>query len=350
MALSVPRQQRLDADGVIRGIASRQHGVVARRQLMDAGVSGHRIDQRLRTGRLVRLHTGVYGVAPVLAPWHTEMAAVLRCGPGAALSHQTAGQLWDFLLQEAGSREAEPTVVSTTTDVRIRANRRGSGARAGAPAAMGRSAPRPGEGSGAGIRIHRVRRLEVDEVTKREGLPVTTPARTLFDLASCLTAHDLERALSRADRRGLLEQRDLEKLLTRYPRRAGNQLIRALLRGAEELRLTRSEAEALLLDLVREASLPRPSTNVRVNGYEVDFAWRAYRLVVEVDGFEFHGRAPAFERDRQRDGVLIAAGWRVMRVTWKQLTRRPEQVLARLVLALACGPGGVDGVIGKGPR
>lgn len=312
------RRKRPDPDSRIRVIAARQHGVVSRAQLLEAGVAAHSIEHRLRSGRLVRIHTSVYGVAPVLAARHGEMAAVLRCGPGAALSHASAGVLWRILPEEDAPVQAVPVTVSTIRDVR-------------APPA------RSGKGAAPPIRIHRVCRLDPDEVAQRDGIPVTSPGRTLVDLAGVLTRHELERALARADRLGLLDREELERLLRRHPRRRGNARIRRFLRSGASPRLTRSRAEALFMDLVRKAGLREPATNVRLRGWEVDFLWRAERLVVEVDGFEYHSGPAAFERDRRRDAELAAAGLRVVRVTWRQLTERREQVLARLVQALARG-------------
>ena len=202
----------------------------------------------------------------------------------------------------------------------------------------------------AGIRVHRVGRLDPDETTRRDGLPITTPARTLFDLAGCLDPRDLERAVARADRQRLLDREDVRALLSRYPCRRGGGSLRALLDGDPVPSLTRSEAESRLLELIRQGRLTPPETNVIVQGYEVDFLWRAERLVVEVDGFAFHSARDEFERDRHRDGVLLAAGLRVMRVTWRQITRNPEALLVRLAQALAGSRGPHPGREAPGRR
>jgi very-short-patch-repair endonuclease len=177
--------------------------------------------------------------------------------------------------------------------------------------------------------------LGSDEHTHLEGFPLTTPARTIHDLAGTLISRQLEQVLARADRQRLLDREKIGTLLKRYPRRRGRARLRALLATPDGPALTRSEAEDRFLSLVRKAGLRHPETNVMVNGFEVDALWRAERLVVEIDGFAFHSLPGAFERDRQRDGVLAAAGFRVMRVVWRQLTLEPEALLARLVQALA---------------
>jgi very-short-patch-repair endonuclease len=149
-----------------------------------------------------------------------------------------------------------------------------------------------------------------------------TPARTLLDLATRLTPHDLERAVNEALVLRLTTPRDLILL-----GRRSSALEAAL---TNEPALTRSEAEARLLALIRAARLPPPRTNVKVTRYEVDFLWPGERLIVEVDGFAFHSSRAAFERDRTRDADLQAAGYRVTRVTWRQLIREPEAVVARV--------------------
>jgi very-short-patch-repair endonuclease len=144
----------------------------------------------------------------------------------------------------------------------------------------------------------------------------------------------LEQVLARADRQRLLDREKIETLLARYPRRRGRARLSPLLTNPASPSLTRSEAEDRFLTLVRKAGLRQPETNVLIRDFEVDALWRAERLVVEIDGFAFHSSPEAFERDRQRDGVLAAAGFRVMRTTWRQLTSEPEALLVRLAQAL----------------
>lgn len=290
-------------NAVIRDLARRQHGVVARSQLLEAGVPVHAIDNRLKAGRLDGLFRGVYGVGPVRAPLGREMAAVLACGEHSVLSHDSAGALWSLRTPESHEGGIEVSL------------------------------QRGDRNPGPGVRVHRVAPLEVDEVTVLEGIPITTPARTLLDLAPRLGGRELERALARLERRSPGGRSEVEMLLARYPRRPGTRVLRSLTADGGPA-LTRSEAESRFLALVRKARLAGPEANARVRGYEVDFFWRVARLVVEIDGFAFHGSSDAFERDRQRDALLVAAGFRVVRVTWRQLVREPEVVLARLAQAL----------------
>lgn len=185
-----------------------------------------------------------------------------------------------------------------------------------------------------GVRVHRVGPLAADEVTQLDGVPITTPARTLLDLAACASDRALERALARADREGVVERESIERLMARHPRRPGTRRLAALLAGGKRPAFTRSEAEASFLALIRKARLREPEANVVVRGYEVDLLWRADRLAVEIDGFAFHSSRTVFEADRQRDAVLAASGFRVVRVTWAQLSKEPEALLARIPQAL----------------
>lgn len=295
-----------DPDAVIAAIASRQHGVVARRQLFEAGVSSRMIEHRLKKGRLCGLYRGVYRVGPLRARHEREMAAVLACGETAVLSHGSAGAAWELLL------------CRNRVEVSVQGGRR---------------APGPG------VLVHRVGELGGDETTQFEGMPITTPTRTLLDLAGSVGGRELEQALAKAERRKLVDRGDIEELLARYPRRSGTRALHAVLAAGTGPALTRSEAESRFLTLVRKARLDAPEANVPVAGYEVDFLWRRARLVVEIDGFAFHSSSGAFERDRQRDAELAAAGFNVVRVTWRQLTREPEALLVRLGQALVRGLG-----------
>jgi very-short-patch-repair endonuclease len=284
--------------------AGRQHGAVARRQLLEAGLSTHSIDGLVARRFLRVLHRGVYQVGPIVGPHFREMAAVLACGSGAVISHRSAGTVWKLLV---GLPNDAPV------DVMVPARDRGA---------------RPG------IRAHRVRRLDPGEVTAVDGVPVTTPARTLLDLAGQLRAQELERAVARAERYELLQRAELLRMVRKHPRRPGNPILARLAGSTEPIAFIRSEAEALFLDRIRDAELPTPRVNVRVRGFEVDCFWPAARLIVEVDGFAYHGSASAFERDRRRDGILTVAGYRVIRVTWHELTTRPGAVIARVAQAL----------------
>jgi len=192
--------------------------------------------------------------------------------------------------------------------------------------------PRPG------IRSYGVSALDPRDLRRREGLALTAPARTLLDLGAVLSPRNLEQALAEARALRLVTPGAIQAALERAPRRHGTAALRNVLRREAEPALTRSEAEELLLELVRRADMPEPACNVRVAGCEVDCLWRAQRLVVEVDGYAFHSSPTAFERDRLRDAEIEDADYRVRRVTWRQLTQDPSGVERRLRRALRPDP------------
>ena len=293
---------RLDADAIIRSISARQHGVVAREQLICAGLPAHVVAYRVKRGRVRRLYRGVYQVGPVTGRRWREVAAVLACGEGSVVSHDSSVAVWGLSGRPDGLARMH---VSSTS----------------------------GREPGRDVRVHRVS-VPADERTCHDDVPVTTVPRTLLDLAAVATAADLEQVLARADRQGLVDAGALELLLRRHAGRAGTLRLRAVLGAAAPPALTRSEAESRFLGMVRRARLGTPAANVAVRGHEVDFLWRTECLVVEIDGFEFHSSRAAFERDRRRDADLTAAGLRVLRFTWRQLDREPEMLLTRLAQAL----------------
>ncbi|MCD6726791.1 MAG: endonuclease domain-containing protein [Solirubrobacteraceae bacterium] len=273
---------------------------MARRQLVRSGDEA--IAHRLRTGRLHRLHRGVYVAGHTgLRLEGRLLAATFACGAGAVISHRTAAAL---LGVRHGSRE----LIDVTT------------------VARGRRAP-------PGIDLHETRRLATWEVAERSGLPLTSVARTLADLAGVLSARDLERSLERAD---ALQMLDVPSLLRSVEHRVGASAVRAALAGWMPAP-TRSELETRLLALVGRAGFPPPLVNVPLHGYEVDLLWCAERVVAEADGHAFHASRAAIERDRARDAVLARHGYRVLRFTWVQVTRRRREVAAALRAALAHG-------------
>jgi very-short-patch-repair endonuclease len=293
----------------IESVASAQHGVATRAQFLAAGASRHALDHRVRSGRLIMVHRGVYRLAtepPTI--WALAMAAVLavsRGGRGSAVSHTAAAALWEF----PGRDPPDAIDVTGTAPRRVQ-----------------------------GVRVHRVRSLCSDEVTALRGVPLTTRARTILDLAGTGTTRELEQALAAAVRADRRQAAKLRRLLQRHPRHAGSGRLRLLL-GAldaarEEPLFLRSQAEERMLRMARSARLPPFRTNTRIAGLEVDFVWPAQRVIVEVDGYSFHGSAPAFHRDRDRDCTLAAHGYQVLRFAWRQLTEEPYACLAALCMAL----------------
>lgn len=298
-------------DQIADRLAARQHGVLTRQQLAGAGVSKGTIDRRLESGRLKPIHRGVYLVGPVLPPFALEMAACLACGPMAVLSHRSAAAVWGFV--PAGRRR--------TMDVIIK----------------------PGGGTRRlGITTHRPEGVEPDETTVFEGVPITTPGRTLYDIARVLRPKALERAISEAFAGGRITPDELATVGRRYAGRpGGRRLVEAI--GEDGPRLTRSEAEARFIRLLSRAGLPKPRVNRVLAGYEVDFHWPEERLVVEIDGFAYHGSRRSFESDRARDADLSRAGFQVVRVTWNQLSSEPLLLAARLGALLGSRAGGWPG-------
>ena len=296
----------LHADEIIADTAARQRGLVTREQLYAAGVTGRGIDHRLATGRLHRVHRNVYLVGhAVMLPLAQEQAALLACGAGATLSHRSAVRVWALL---------PPQSCAQVVDVTI-AGRRGL--------------------SHDGIVIHRPRLLEPVDTTHVQGLALTTVARTLLDFAEVARMRQLERAWHEAIARGLVSVRAMQALLARSPGRRGARPVGALLRAASRPGLSRSGAEELMLALVRSAGFPDPEMNVVVGPYRVDFVWREARVIVEIDGGDWHALRPSRERDSRRDSDLRSAGWKVERFTDRELVDEPHGVVARLARALA---------------
>jgi very-short-patch-repair endonuclease len=283
------------ADAIIAALAERQHGVLARRQLIALGLSRSEIGGRLERGQLHLIHRGVYAVGHRLVTREGRwMAAVLSAGPGAALSHRSAAALWR--IRQTASARIEVTV---PTQIRRRKD----------------------------LLPHRAV-LPEDEVTIKDGIPVTTPARTLLDLATVLNPNDLDRALDEAE---TLRLDGPQALLERYPRARGTATLRTRLLNAR--RSLRSPLEAEFLAFIRAHGLPEPETNTLIQGYECDAAWRGAKLIVELDGYATHGTQPAFERDRRRDRKLTAAGWRTARVTKASLTQ-PHELASELLSSI----------------
>jgi hypothetical protein len=289
-------------------MATRQHGVVSHGQLTILGFDEQWIERRLRERRLIAVHRNVYAVGhrrlALRAPW---WAALLAYGPGAVLSHQTASVLWGIRRRQRG-----PIHVT---------------------ALCGRQGLRRRRG----IWIHRCK-FGPEDVNTRDGFPVTTVARTLFDLAEVAPYETLKGAAEESDRLKLLRLRELEAVCERG---RGRRALRPARRLLEELRVPnegRSPLEIRFAAFLREHGLPQPIQNPHVLGHEVDALWPAAKLVVELDSWEHHGHRTAFERDRARDPKLLIAGYRTIRVTHRRLDREAEQLAAEIRQLLAPPP------------
>jgi hypothetical protein len=292
----------------IAELARRQHGVVTRAQLGALGLGRGAIDLAVARRRIHIVHPSIFAVGHTSLPVAGRlMAAVLAGGACAALSHRAAAAHWG--IRPSSARDTE-----VTTPRRRRS--------------------RPG------LRFYRSA-LPGDEVTTRDGIPVTTVPRTLFDLAAVVDLPQLRRAVDAAEARRLWDGLSLADLLDRHPRRPGAAAVRAMV-ASPEAGITRSMLEERFLGFLEASGLPRPATNAPLHlGHrfvEADCAWREQRLIVELDGFATHGTRASFEDDRGRDRALTAAGWRVMRVTWRQLHQEAEALVADLRAALALGP------------
>jgi very-short-patch-repair endonuclease len=293
-------------DARIRAIAERQRGRTSRGQLLAAGVEPTAVKRRLRNGRLERVHRGVYGLPHTSGlPLAAETAALLACGEGAVLSHHSAATLW-------GLRPGTARPVHVTVDGK-------------------RGCPGP-----QGARVHRSVTLTTVDVRRHEGLPVTSPARTLLDVAPALSDRDIERLLDE----GLFARRILTLAeLAEVLRRAGNHPGRARLAraAANHTRSTRTESgpEERLLQLIRAAALPEPRLQACVLDYRLDFFWAELRLAVEVDAYGTHGSPARFEADRRRDARLLTEkGIVVLRLTKAMIEQRPWEAIATLARAV----------------
>ena len=287
-------------DRRIARIAKRQHGVVARRQLAAIGLGRGAIEHRVGVGRLHVLHAGVYAVGHTrLSASAWRLAAVLACGPGAVLSHRTAADVLGIL-------PSARRLVDVSSPQRTLHRHRG-------------------------VVVHRPRRLGACDTAVIDGMPVTNASRTIVDLASVLGRARVSRAVEEAERRGVFDLEQVERLIVRG--RRGAKLLRTVLRAYREPSFTRSGLERRFLALCRRAGLPPPATNLWIAGGEADAVWDEHALVVELDSRAFHGTPAAFERDRERDAALQLAGYRVLRVTDVRLEHEPAEV-ARTVAGL----------------
>ena len=296
-------------------LAARQHGVVSRKQLRHLGMSEAGISRAAAMGRLHPVFRGVFAVGHRrLTERGRLMAAVLACGKGTVISHRSAGALLKLI-------DKGPVVIDVI-----------------APGSRGRKID--------SIRFHRVRLPLLEETGTVAGIPCTSPARTLVDLAGTVSDWTLRSAFDRAAQRRTLDIAAIEASID--PRRRGMKGLLALVekwRAAEPLTKTRgklkSPLEAKVLPLLVQRHLSSPLINAPVeiaNGrIEVDFLWRDQRFVVEADSRDFHGTAMALERDRWRDRELMRAGYSVLRVTHKEAEHEAEAVVDTIVSRLSSG-------------
>jgi predicted transcriptional regulator of viral defense system/very-short-patch-repair endonuclease len=295
------------ADARIAALAGRQHGVVSRRQLLDAGVTATMIVDRTARGHLVALHRGVYAVGHAhLRTQGFWLAAILAVGDRAALSHRDAAALHEL-------RPSNRVRIEVST-----AKERASTAK---------------------LDVHGRRRLDARDVTTVEGIPVTTVARTLVDLAEVLAHQALTKVCGEAERQGKLDLKAIEESIGRVRGRRGNGIagLRAALAelAAYGATLTRSHLEDQFLSLLDAHDLPRPATNAYVAGYEVDAVWHAHRVAVELDGWGAHKTRRAFQHDRTKGNAIQAARYTLLCFTHPDVVRRPHDVAAEIAAQLS---------------
>jgi Protein of unknown function (DUF559)/Transcriptional regulator, AbiEi antitoxin len=298
----------LPLDAAIAALADRQHGVVALRQLRELGLSARAVQHRAARGRLHRVHRAVYAVgrSQITGRGHW-MAAVLACGPRAALSHRSGAGLRG--LWQDNRRWADVSLPS--------------------------SSARPRKG----IEVHRSLTLSAEDITIIDGIPCTTVARTLVDLGDVVPRRAVEKAVEQAEVLQLFDLRAVHRAIERAGPRRGAGILLSVLENLCGPTLTASELEEAFLALCREAGLPTPEVNVWMtlgdgSAIKVDFLWRRERLAIETDGHRFHRTGQSRERDTRRDVLLRLAGFEPVRFTGRQVAFDKEWV-TRTLLALA---------------
>lgn len=280
----------------IAALANRQHANVTRQQLLNLGLGAQAIAYRVRNAELFPVHPGVYGVGkPPKQPLERAAAAVLACGPTAALSHESAIVLWQIWRRWPGTPE-----VSVTRHRRPR-----------------------------GIAVHQPRSLSHHEITSHRGIRTTTLARALFDIAPRTAPKTLTRAVNNALNSPYLIESQLADVLSRHPRHPATRLLAQFVSETQN-GLTRSELEDKFKSFCHTYGFPRPKTNVLVGGYLVDAYFEAERLIVELDSWSFHHTRTAFEADRNRDVEALIHGVATVRITHQRLEHDPDREAARL--------------------
>lgn len=283
--------------------AERQRGNVTRRQLLAAGFTATMIGRRLRRGSLHVVFPGVYLVGHrVEAPLSRECAALLYCAPRALLGCCTSARLWEL-------PAPDPGVIEVVVVGRHRNSR-------------------------PEIRVRSLSALAPGELRRREGLPLASPALTLLDLGGVIGEDALDRALNEARVRRLVTDDELTATLSAHPTRRGRRALARLLAAEESAFATESEAERRCLRLMIAHGLKPAETQARIAGHRVDFLYRAERLVVEVDGYRYHGTHRRFLQDRRRATELIAAGFQIFPLTWRDVTVDGDAAMERLRRAL----------------
>jgi very-short-patch-repair endonuclease len=291
-------------DRLVGVVAARQDSLIAWEQLRHLGLGRGAIEHRVRRGLLHRLHPGVFCWGTLIeTPWMRARAALYACGRGSIVTHDAACGLMAIRQHPAGA-----------IDITV----------------IGRRVRR------TGIRAHDVDHVARGDVREIRGIPVSSPARALIEIAPRLTTRELGDAVEQAQIKRLVTKQDIERAIERAGPRPGVVALRAFL---EEPAFTRSRAERRVVALLRAAQLPRPEFNAHAEGYEVDALWRRERVVLEYDSYEFHRTKAALVRDRAKTAALQRARYTVLRTTWVELTKQSHALIARTAEALALSTG-----------
>jgi hypothetical protein len=291
-----PAEMAARIDTAIAALARKQHGYVRRCQLLQLGLTARAIDYRIEVGQLIPVYAGVYAVGHIpLGQEARAHAAVLACGDRAVLSHGSAAALWKYV--KHWPRDLE---------VIARVDRRRKG-----------------------LKVHRCKALTRRDITRQLGVPVTSPARTVFDMAPRFkTDAALRRFVNNARLTGTFHLGELAELLGRHPRRPATKRLTEFVqtRGGP----TRSEFEDRFIAFARDYGLPAPLVNTYVLGHEADVLFPEHRVIVELDGWDFHSDRGAFESDRDRDADRLAAGFLTVRITTERFETAPAREADRL--------------------
>ena len=289
-------------DRIVAAIARRQHGVVARSQLVSAGISARWIEKRLDKGLLIRVYPGVYRVGHVAPSVEAEyMAAVLACGDGAFLTGRAAAQVLGLI----SARIAPDPEVTAPKERHI-----------------------------DGITAHRERKGFARDRMTWNLVPVATPARTLADLAAVVSNAELTRAVHQADVLHGTTPDDVDEVLARRPNTKGAAKLREILHGDQGMLL--SKLERAFIKLLKQNHLPLPKTNRLAGGRLVDCRWPDHKLTVELDSYRYHRSRHAWELDRKREREAYARGDQFRRYTWADVVEHPRPTTEELRAVLAC--------------
>lgn len=287
-------------DQLVGLVATKQDSLITWDQLRYLGLGPGAIEHRVKRGLLHRLHPGVFCWGTLIeSPWMRARAALYAAGRDSIVTHDAACGL-------IGIRPAPEGAIDITV--------------------IGRRVRR------TGIRAHNVAKVARDDVRQIRGIPVSSPARALLEIAPRLTTRELSDAVEQAQVKRLVTKRDIEQTIERAGPRPGVAALRALL---EEPAFTRSWAERRVVALMRAARLPRPQFNAHAQGFEVDALWRDQRVVLEFDSYGFHATKAAQERDRRKTAALQRGRYVVLRTTWRELTKESHALVARTAEALA---------------